>query len=46
MLLKPAGKAEGVEGILRVGRIAKSLVVLVLDQQLVVALVNSGDVVL
>lgn len=46
VLLEPAGEAESVEGILRIGRIAKSFVVLVLDQQLVVALVDGRNVVL
>lgn len=46
VLFEALGETEGVEGVLRVGRVPQSLVVLVFDEELVVALVHSRDVVL
>jgi hypothetical protein len=46
VLLQSCGEPEGVEGVLRVGRVSERLVVLVLDEQLVEALVHGGNVVL
>lgn len=46
MLLKTAGKTQSIESVLRICRVTQSLVVFILDQQLVVTLVDSRYVVL
>lgn len=46
MFLQTSSEAQRIEGVLRIGRISKGLVVFVFDQEFVVAFVNGGDVVL